>query len=132
MAAKPAILLDTSTLLWSAFEPSRLSPTAKKLLLDSQVERKVSLVSAWEIQIKHSSGKMQLPDQADRIIRTCAAAILADILTPTLEDVAALYRLPHIHRDPVDRMLAAQSIVSNLSLLSPDQTLLQYPIKVVW
>jgi PIN domain nuclease of toxin-antitoxin system len=132
MAAKLVILLDTSTLFWSALDPGQLSATARDVLLDKRIARKISLISAWEIQIKHALGKMNIPDRADRFVRGGATALHAEIVSPTLEDIAVLYNLPNVHRDPFDRILVAQAISSKWTILSPDQALRHYPVQVLW
>lgn len=132
MAARPAYLIDTSVLLWSGIEPERISDVAMAALVDSAATLRYSLVSVWEMQIKHTIGKLSLPDSANLTAARFAKAIQAELLAPTLDHVGALYGLPRIHNDPFDRMLVAQAIHEDLTFVCPDPAIARYPVRVLW
>src|SRR5579863_5585410 len=114
MAAKPAYLLDTSVLIWSGVEPRRISPVAIAALSDANATIRYSLVSVWEMQIKHALGKLPLPDAAHLTATRLAREIQAELLPLELVHIGALYGLPQAHSDPFDRMLVAQAISEDL------------------
>jgi PIN domain nuclease of toxin-antitoxin system len=126
------LLLDTVTFLDSALASKDLSTHAKNLMLDPENELHVSIVSVWEIAIKYSSGKLQLPDSPERFIPEHRSKLDADILTLDEESVLHLLRLPRLHRDPFDRMLIGQAVVHGMVILTPDTRIGEYPVRTAW
>lgn len=126
------ILLDTCTFLWLAQEPDRISPTAAAVLDEPANSLWLGDVSIWEITLKHSAGKLPLPDTP----RQWIPAKLAFHQVQTLPlGPAVFYRageLPRLHPDPFDRLLAAQAIEGNLLLVSPDVPLSLLGAPRVW
>lgn len=126
------ILLDTHALLWALLEPHLLSTRARGLLKNRRHEIFVSAATAWEISTKFRLGK--LPDAAEvatnylEVTRILGVQHLA--VTPLHGLTAGNFQ--HQHKDPFDRMLAAQSLHESLTLLSKDEALHQFPIPVVW
>jgi PIN domain nuclease of toxin-antitoxin system len=116
-------LLDTCAVLWAARQPERLSARVRALLLDSDTELTVSVVSAWEIALKPELG---IEDVA-RWFREAARHLQARILPLRLEHIATLEKLPLRHRDPFDRLLIAQAVAGQLALVTSDQAIAQYP-----
>ena len=125
-------LLDTCTFLWHAQQPSMLSPAAVAALNDFESELFVSDVSLWEITLKHSAGKLPLPDRPRVWIPRKLAHHQLQTLSPTREAVFRSGELPRVHADPFDRLLAAQAIESSLILLSPDVPLSLLGAARVW
>jgi PIN domain nuclease of toxin-antitoxin system len=89
-------------------------------------------VSAWEILVKYLLGKLSISGSPECFIREQREQ--HDIDTLPLDEVSALHLpvLPKLHRDPFDRMLVCQAIEHNLTILTPDPMITQYPIKVIW
>lgn len=116
-------LLDTCTVLWAARQPDRLSARVRALLLDPGAEVTVSVVSAWEIALKP---ELDIADAA-RWFREAARHLQARILPVRLEHIAALEKLPPLHRDPFDRLLIAQAAAGQLALVTPDKAIQKYP-----
>ena len=122
-----SILLDTHVVLWAFASPDRLSPAARALLEDAQTEVLVSAASAWEIATKYRLGK--LPG-AERIV-TGYVAHLATLGARELPVVSAhalaagLFAVEH--RDPFDRMLAAQAIAEGVPLVTADPVMALFP-----
>ena len=132
MASRRGLLLDTSVFIWAGTHFERISSSAVSQISDPEENLFVSIASVLEMQIKHGLGKLPLVDEADRVARRLAASLDVEFLYVTLDHLSALYRLPSIHRDPFDRLLAAQSIVEGLTLLSPDPVFKRYPVELLW
>src|SRR5690348_8407481 len=92
-----------------ASESPRLSKTAASVFLDLNNERYLSAASAWEIGIKHASGRLPLPERPDIFVPFTREA--SGIAPLEIDDESALHagRLPGLHSDPFDRMLVAQA-----------------------
>jgi PIN domain nuclease of toxin-antitoxin system len=114
------VLLDTHTLLWALAEPRWLSPRAARLIRDASTEVVVSAASAWEISTKHRLGR--LPHAMPIIARyaTHLAMLRAEELPIRSEHALMAGAFQVVHRDPFDRMLAAQAIVEGLHLITDD------------
>jgi PIN domain nuclease of toxin-antitoxin system len=125
------LLLDTHTFLWFINDNPKLSATALDLL-ESDHTVLLSTASLWEIAIKYSLGKLNLPSPYEDFITQQILRNDIDLLSIQIPHPAAVSRLPFHHRDPFDRMLIAQSIVEDVSLVSADTTLDAYPIKRLW
>ena len=121
------ILLDTHVLVWWARDDPRLGGDARDAIRTA-THAGVSIVTAWEIAIKRSLGKLEAPaDLVDVLLGAGAAP--API---TLAHAATVERLPHHHRDPFDRLLVAQAIVEQAAIVTADPELRAYDIAVVW
>jgi PIN domain nuclease of toxin-antitoxin system len=126
------LLLDTHALLWWFFNDPRLSGRARAAIGDSDNEVLVSAASAWEIAVKFQLGK--LPEAADAVHRF-EALVAADGFTAL--PIAARHALragtyPAAHRDPFDRMLAAQSELEGATLVTQDPALAAFPCARLW
>lgn len=122
------LLLDTHVWLWWQADDARLGPRTRTLLQRAS-EVRFSAVSAWEIAIKVSIGKLTLPADADIIDELAHSGFLAlPIDIAHAEDVR---RLPPLHNDPFDRLLVAQSRLEGLTLVTADRQLAAYGIAVI-
>ena len=124
------LLLDTHTFMWLDSNSAKLSPAARMAIADPANQVWFSVASIWEIQIKLSINKLQLQRPLEEILRHQKANI--EELVMTSSHVLGLRQLPPIHKDPFDRMLAAQAIVEDLTLVTHDGIFGQYPVKVLW
>jgi PIN domain nuclease of toxin-antitoxin system len=114
------VLLDTQCWLWMASAPDRLTERARSLVETTDNELYLSAASAWEIAIKHSLGKLRLPEPPTRYVPSRLDAMG---ITPLPIDHAHALRvdtLPRHHRDPFDRLLVAQSQIEDLPILTTD------------
>lgn len=123
------LLLDTHLLLWASDQPAKLSRTARALLSDPQNVLMFSAVSLWEIAIKQSIGRSGFDADA-RLLRRGLLDNGYDELVLTSAHAVALDSLPQLHKDPFDRMLAAQASVEGITLVTADERLAKYPIAV--
>jgi len=125
-------LLDTVTFLWATEDENRLSDVVRRLIRDPDEDVLLSAVSAWEIDIKHSLGKLHLPMPPDRLVPAARERMGVDEL-PLREDSALrVGRLPRLHSDPFDRVLIAQAISLGMTILTPDEAIRQYPVPTIW
>lgn len=126
------LLLDTHAFLWWVADSSRLSVRARGLIAEIDNAVLVSAASAWEVATKHRIGK--LPEANDLALDV--AGVIADQgfeeLSITVADAERSGRLPGPHRDPFDRMLAAQAIGRNLALVSKDSAFDHYAVQRLW
>jgi PIN domain nuclease of toxin-antitoxin system len=126
------VLLDTHALLWAAFRKDLLSTRARKLIQSSSNEILVSAASAWEIATKYRLGKL-LHAQIlveDFIVKVTSAGYV--LLSISAEHALRAGRLPADHKDPFDRMLAAQAIHEDLPLISNDEQLDIFGVRREW
>ncbi|HET6573479.1 MAG TPA: type II toxin-antitoxin system VapC family toxin [Fimbriiglobus sp.] len=124
-------LLDTHTFVWAAEEADKLSDPAKAFLNDPANTIFLSAVSVWEIVIKHKLGKLPLSKPLGAILSQLPVAGIT-LLPVQVDHALAVDRLPDPHRDPFDRLLAAQAIVEGAVLITADKIFQQYPVTVVW
>ena len=112
------VLIDTHLLLWSLASPGKLPAKARQRIESSEVF--ASAASIWEVSIKSALGKLQA-NPAEVLSGIEPAGF--DHLHITGEHAAEVARLPHVHKDPFDRLLVAQALVENMILLTDDDTL---------
>ena len=125
------VLLDTHALLWYVTDDAALTPAARAAI-DTTPEVLVSAASAWEIATKYRLGK--LPAAA------AIALALPEVMTRSgfaelpvsLADGARAGALEHPHRDPFDRMLAAQALNRGIPMVSADPVLDAFGVTRVW
>jgi PIN domain nuclease of toxin-antitoxin system len=126
-------LLDTNVFLWWITDDPRLSEQARNIISNSENRLFFSAAGGWEIAIKAGLGKLILKE-----------GHLHDFLDEQMEinDIAPLpvqmnhalhvHRLPHLHRDPFDRMIIAQAQVENMTIVTQDQQIARYYVETVW
>lgn len=126
------ILLDTHAFFWWVTDNPKLSRTAHRLIEDRSNEVFVSAVVVWEMAIKGHSGKWE----AARSIAEQTESIVAESgfmpLAISLAHAGLAGSLPGVHRDPFDRLLAAQAACEEMSLVTADRGLSAFGVEVVW
>ena len=132
MSRRDGYLLDSHVLLWWWFDPDRLSSAVLGLLCNPSASVLVSAASVWELSLKHHQGK--LPELSGAItdlpglLQADGFEALPISLAHGLR--AGAYSQPH--RDPFDRMLAAQAELDRLVLLTADPQLSTFPCQTLW
>ena len=126
------LLLDTHTFLWLADSPERLAPAALAACEDPTNELYLSIVSTWEIQIKHQINRLELDVPLEEMIQGQQAANALKILPVALPHVYILRQLPLHHHDPFDRLLIAQAKAEQMRLVSADRQFAPYLVDVLW
>ena len=124
--------MDTNVWLWSLSEPNLLSRAAYEILADPAQELFLSAASLWEIAIKWSSGKLRLPEPPSTYVPRAMAQQGLRPLAISAQHVLAVSGLPQIHRDPFDRLLAVQSNLEDMTLITADRIFERYPVKLLW
>ena len=102
------LLLDTHALLWWHEDSDRLSKPASEAIREPGSAVFLSVVNAWEMQIKTQLGKLSITGSVADVIRSEVASNGFRILPVTLDHVYGLGQLPLHHKDPFDRLLVAQ------------------------
>ncbi|NHK38748.1 PIN domain-containing protein [Thermus thermophilus] len=125
-------LLDTHVLIWALTEPERLSPRVRALLEDPDTPLLVSSASAWEMATKHRLGKLSGAEAVLEGLEAHLSRLGAEELPIRLAHALLAGRLPGDHRDPFDRILAAQSLVEGLVLLTTDRAFRSFGVETLW
>lgn len=127
------VLLDTHSFLWwMSRNGTLLSPLARDVIGSDGTEVVVSVVTTWEIAIKASSGRLDLPEPIGRFIPRRIRRHDLRVLDVTLEHTLRVAELPVIHRDPFDRMLIAQAQVEHLPIVTNDPAISRYDVETIW
>jgi PIN domain nuclease of toxin-antitoxin system len=116
------LLLDTHIFIWWADQPEKLSPAALSALEDEANELLLSVASVWEMQIKIQLGKLKLSLPLKDLIKNQQETNDLTVSPVALTHVLALDALPFHHKDPFDRLLIAQSVEEDLTLITADST----------
>ena len=126
------LLLDTHLLIWTAGNVRKLSKTARAMIEDRDNEIAFSAVSIWEIAIKYALEKPEFNVDPYIVRRGCLDNGMSE-LAMTSEHGIIVATLPHIHKDPFDRLLVAQAMAEGVTLLTADKTIGQYrgPVRLV-
>jgi PIN domain nuclease of toxin-antitoxin system len=125
------ILIDTHAFLWFVNGSSQLSTDAKSLL-ESEVDLLLSVASLWEIAIKTSLGKLTLPGVYGQFIPQQILQNEIEVLPISVEHLTVIATLAFHHRDPFDRLLIAQAMVEQVSIVSIDAVFDSYSIDRIW
>ena len=125
------LLLDTHVFIWWADNPEKLSPAALSALEDEANELILSAASVWEMQIKIQLGKLKLSLPLKELVKNQQETNNLTVSPVTLPYVLALDALPFHHKDPFDRLLIAQSIEEDLTLVTADSQFSAYPVKLL-
>jgi len=124
------LLLDTHVALWAITDSPRLTPQARELIESDRATLWVSTASLWEIAIKHSLARGDMPVSA----REAAGYFEASgyrLLSIEPEHAVAVESLPRHHQDPFDRLLVAQALVEPLRLLTHDPVVALYSDTII-
>jgi PIN domain nuclease of toxin-antitoxin system len=113
-----AYLLDTPVLLWSLTDPKSLTANARAVIENRQSTLYVSAASAWELATKHRLGKLPQAEVLLSGFGRLVKRMVADQIDITAAHALLAGALEWDHRDPFDRMLAAQCMTESLTLIT--------------
>jgi PIN domain nuclease of toxin-antitoxin system len=126
------ILLDTHCWLWWISEPARLKDDARRLIEDSLNTILLSVASSWEIALKYSIGRLDLPEPPEHFV---PKRLMRDgISSLPIEHVHALHvaGLPYHHKDPFDRLIISQAQIEGVPIMTVDRQFEAYDIEIIW
>jgi PIN domain nuclease of toxin-antitoxin system len=126
------LLLDTHAFLWWVADSPELSRRARRAIAAADNECLVSAASCWELAIKASLGKLDLPGTVERFVPHQMMVNGFSELPVELRHAAGVARLPFHHRDPFDRLLASQALVEDVSIVSADAVFGKYGVPRIW
>lgn len=120
------LLLDTHVWLWFVRGDASLPRAFDAAIRDPENTVTLSIVSAWEVQIKMALGKLQVGSPIDVFLDD--AVLHFDLLEIAMRHVRSLAMLPQHHRDPFDRMLVAQALADGLTIMTIDPMVRAYGV----
>jgi PIN domain nuclease of toxin-antitoxin system len=124
-------LLDTHTFIWILNTPKIIPAPVQSICRDSSATLLISIVTPWEMAIKSSIGKLD----AAYVLNNFEALLAQGgytMLETTIQHVIRGARLPSHHRDPFDRLLAAQALELRIPIVSRDRVFDLYGVKRIW
>jgi PIN domain nuclease of toxin-antitoxin system len=126
------LLLDTNVLIWTLSSRNKISRRAERAMLRPLVSLTVSVVSVWEIVLKHHAGRLRLPAGLHQVVDQILYGSPWTILPVAPEHLPALAALPAIHADPFDRLLIAQARHEGMAILTADEQFKKYDVHTIW
>ena len=125
-------LLDTHTFLWWITDSELLSDRALEVIRDGNNTLLLSAAGGWEIAIKASLGRLDLPDKPEKVIP--GQMSLNDIqgLPVQMSHALHVHTLPQHHRDPFDRMLVSQCQLEEIPIITSDPQIAKYDVDIIW
>ena len=125
-------LVDTHLVLWAAGDPDKLSTTARGIIDDESNGLMFSAAVIWEVALKSSLGRADFVADARLLRRGLLESGYAELPIGS-DHAAAVGDLPHLHKDPFDRIQVAQARVDGLVLLTSDAIVAEYgaPVQLV-
>jgi PIN domain nuclease of toxin-antitoxin system len=125
-------LLDTVVWMWSVGPSEKIGKPGLEIIKNGEAEIYLSAVSSWELAIKTQLGKFDLPEAPRSYIPKRLAQQGIRSLSITQAHTLKVYDLPLHHQDPFDRLIIAQAIAEEMTILTADRAFGKYPVKVVW
>jgi len=126
------LLLDTHAFLWFVEGSARLSETAKDHIEDDRHDLFLSIASLWEMAVKISLGKLDVPRPFAEFMQSHLALSSIGLFEVSPHHAYAIADLPFHHRDPFDRLLAVQCLSDGFTLVSADGVFEEYGVQRVW
>ncbi|PPC92348.1 MAG: PIN domain nuclease [Methylobacter sp.] len=124
------LLLDTHIALWAITDSPKLVEQARELILSPKTAVWISVASLWEIAIKHSLGRGDMPVSSRNALQYFQESGYR-LLAVEAEHAIAIEGLPAHHQDPFDRILVAQALLEPMRLLTHDATVALYSDTVI-
>lgn len=125
-------LLDTHAFLWFIADDPALSTTGKALIENPENAIYLSIASVWELGIKVSLGKLEMPSPFHIFMDSQLKQNSISLLGIDVEYIGRLVHLPFHHRDPFDRLIIAQSLVEAMPIIGKDEIFDAYGVKRLW
>ncbi len=126
------LLFDTHAFIWWCSDKARLPARVLEACRDDASDLVLSVVSIVEMEIKIGLGKLRLDMPLDEMVGLNEQENDLQVLPVQAAHAYALRGLPPIRRDPFDRLLVAQADMEGASLVSGDDVIARYPVRVFW
>jgi PIN domain nuclease of toxin-antitoxin system len=126
------LLLDSNVLLWALSDRKRLTAKVRRLLESEEHELFVSRASIWELSIKVTKGRLEMPGSSIQSLLDEIGKMGILVLPISDTHILRTETLPHDHGDPFDRMIVAQALEEGCTILSSDTALAAYDARVIW
>ena len=126
------LLLDTHVLLWSLSAADRISSRARRAMERPGTKLAASVVSVWEIVMKHQARKLNLRTGLTEFISQILYRSPWAIVPVFAEHLLALAGVPQIHPDPFDRLFIAQALHEKMTIVTADEQFEKYGIRTIW
>ena len=126
------VLLDTCALIWATLSPAALSPQAREAIADEGNVILVSAASAWEIATKVRLGRLPGAEKLEQDYLAVMEEAGYTLLPIDTASALRAVRLTAQHKDPFDRMIAAQALALDVPVLSSDLQLDQFGVRRIW
>lgn len=123
-----SLILDAHIVIWKLLDHPLLTADVLDLLHRQTDQMHFSLAQLWEVEIKIASGR--IPRISDFLTEIAAQGL--SLIPIEQADVIRAARLPLHHRDPFDRMLIAQALARDLTIVTHDRAFAPYAVPVVW
>ena len=124
------LLLDTHVFLWFINGDSQLPAQISQQIQDVNNNVYLSVISVWECTIKYQLGKLPLPESPETYLPKQRIRHQIDTLSIDEGTITELKNLPPLHRDPFDRLLICQARQHNLTFVTFDAVILNYPLNL--
>jgi PIN domain nuclease of toxin-antitoxin system len=125
-------LLDTNILIWALSASDKISSRARRAMSRPAASLTVSIISVWEIILKHQAGKLRLGSSLSEALDQILYYSPWDILPIAAEHLSALAALPALHKDPFDRLLVAQAQHEDMAIVTADEQIPKYEVRTIW
>ena len=122
------LILDAHIVIWLMLDHPRLSAAVRDLFRRQTETIGFGLAQLWEVEIKMAAGR--LPQIADFLHELEILGLELVLIDPA--DAIRAARLPRHHGDPFDRMLIAQALARDLTIVTHDRAFEPYGVPVVW
>jgi PIN domain nuclease of toxin-antitoxin system len=116
--------------LWFIAGDPQLGQHSRELIENPAHERYLSIASIWEITIKSSLGRLDVPLPVSALVRDHVWANAIELLAITPEHLDVLHDLPYHHKDPFDRLIIAQALSEGFILLAKDSAFGDYGVQL--
>ncbi len=126
------LLIDTCTFLCLVQTPARIPRKARGWIEDGDNDVFLSHLSLWEIIIKYQVGRLPLPSPPNPFVLEQCKLHRIELLPMTLPDILGVAQLPMLHADPFDRLLIAQAMAQDMTILTSDAKIRRYTGRAVW
>ena len=125
------LLADTHVVLWAATDPAKLNQQARAAIEDGANDLRLSTVSVWEIAIKQSLGRLDLPRPAEQWLPEVLRRTGFGVADVSVSAALRVRSLPWHHRDPFDRLLVAHALEDGYTIVTRDEVLQSYGVPVL-